>query len=181
MPAVNGHINGDHSSNTNYVSYRDPKSLGQSRIGSLDLEKSLIQPLAFASGAPLSDLYQVIEIGETKIKALGDIIPLSSVDLLAPINDRDILAVGKNYHEHAKEFNSSGFDSSDKVYKSLLLFASLANDVSRLISLLILLSLRSVLRVLLLAESQFTPMLDSPKPWTTKEKLVLSLARQASK
>ncbi|OBT70787.1 hypothetical protein VF21_10087 [Pseudogymnoascus sp. 05NY08] len=115
MFTVNGHINGDHCSNTNYVSYRDLTSLGQPRIGSLDFEKSLIQPLAFASGAPLSNLYQVIEIGDSQIIALGDIIPLSSVDLLAPINGRDILAVGKNYHEHAKEFNSSGFDSSDKV------------------------------------------------------------------
>ncbi|KUL92317.1 hypothetical protein ZTR_02363 [Talaromyces verruculosus] len=31
-----------------------------------------------------------------------------------PISGRDILAVGKNYVEHAKEFNSSGFDASDK-------------------------------------------------------------------
>jgi 2-keto-4-pentenoate hydratase/2-oxohepta-3-ene-1,7-dioic acid hydratase in catechol pathway len=26
-----------------------------------------------------------------------------------------VLAVGKNYTEHAKEFNASGYDSSDKV------------------------------------------------------------------
>lgn len=31
------------------------------------------------------------------------------------IGGRDILCVGKNYSEHAKEFNKSGFDSSDKV------------------------------------------------------------------
>jgi len=87
---------------TNYVAYKDPRAFGKSRIGSLDLEKYVIQPLAFASGLPLSNLYQVIEIGESQIKASGDTIPLSEVELLAPIYGRDILAVGKNYSEHAK-------------------------------------------------------------------------------
>ena len=99
---------------TNYVAYRDPKIQGQSRIGHLDLQASTIQPLSFLSGAPLSDLYEVIEIGEAQIKPLGEPFPLSSIQLLAPISGRDVLAVGKNYAEHAKEFNSSGYDSSDK-------------------------------------------------------------------
>lgn len=105
----------DTSSLTNYIAYKDPKAPGQPRIGSLDLESSKIQPLAFASGGPISNLYEVIEIGESNIQSSGDIIPLSSVELLAPIYGRDILAVGKNYSEHAKEFNSSGYDSGDKV------------------------------------------------------------------
>ena len=100
---------------TNYVAYRDPKALRQERIGSLDFQKSTIQPLSFASGGAISNLYQVIEIGSSNIKPSGDAIPLSSVTLLPPISGRDILAVGKNYTEHAKEFNSSGYDSSDKV------------------------------------------------------------------
>ncbi len=47
--------------------------------------------------------------GEAR-RSLGDI------RLLAPIPDprRDIFCVGKNYHEHAAEFHSSGFDSSAK-------------------------------------------------------------------
>jgi len=40
---------------------------------------------------------------------------LNSVNILPPISGRDVLAVGKNYSEHAKEFNASGYDSSDKV------------------------------------------------------------------
>lgn len=40
---------------------------------------------------------------------------VSSVTILPPIGGRDILAVGKNYSEHAKEFNASGYDASDKV------------------------------------------------------------------
>lgn len=113
--STNGHFNGVQGGCTNYIAYRDPKALGQERIGHLDLQKSTIQPLSFASGTPISNLYQVIEIGESHIKPSGEAIDLSSVELLAPISGRDILAVGKNYSEHAKEFNSSGYDSSDKV------------------------------------------------------------------
>lgn len=100
---------------TNYVAYSDPKALWQERIGHLDLQQSSIQPLSFKSGAPISNLYQVIEIGESSIQPSGEAIPLSSVELLAPIRGRDVLAVGKNYSDHAKEFNDSGYDSSDKV------------------------------------------------------------------
>jgi 2-keto-4-pentenoate hydratase/2-oxohepta-3-ene-1,7-dioic acid hydratase in catechol pathway len=99
----NGHMNGiENNSNTNYVAYRDPRVPSQTRIGSLNLENSKIQPLAFKSGAAISDLYQVIEIGEEQIKAGGEPIELSSVELLPPISGRDVLAVGKNYAEHAK-------------------------------------------------------------------------------
>lgn len=40
--------------------------------------------------------------------------PLAGVKLLAPIAKprRNIFCVGKNYHEHAKEFSQSGFDTS---------------------------------------------------------------------
>ena len=43
-------------------------------------------------------------------------VPLGDVRLLAPIPEprRDIFCVGKNYHAHAAEFHSSGFDSSAK-------------------------------------------------------------------
>ena len=41
-------------------------------------------------------------------------IALSTVKLKAPVPLplRNIMCVGKNYHEHAKEFSASGFDSS---------------------------------------------------------------------
>src|SRR6202022_4879659 len=40
--------------------------------------------------------------------------PLREADIEAPIvrPRRNIFCVGKNYHDHAKEFASSGFDSS---------------------------------------------------------------------
>ncbi|KAL4953338.1 hypothetical protein BDW69DRAFT_200218 [Aspergillus filifer] len=103
------------SSRFNYCAYTDPNSR-ESRIGHLDLTTNQIQPLAFTSGTRIGNLYQVIEASESNIvPAREDAFPLSSVSLLPTISGRDILAVGKNYVEHAKEFNSSGFDSSDKV------------------------------------------------------------------
>ena len=46
----------------------------------------------------------------------GESIPLSDVKLLAPLPrpPRNVFCVGKNYHEHAKEFAGSGFDASSK-------------------------------------------------------------------
>ncbi|KAJ4151005.1 hypothetical protein LMH87_011726 [Akanthomyces muscarius] len=66
------------------------------------------------SGTPLSSLYEVIDMGQDGIAKTGEVLPLSSVKLLAPVSGRDVLAVGKNYAEHAKEFNASGYDASDK-------------------------------------------------------------------
>lgn len=105
----------------NYVSYiKEPGHVP--RIGHLDFEKSTIQPLSYASGTPLRDLYQVIDAaGEPNnnnniiIAANEDKLPASSVRILPPISGRDVLAVGKNYSEHAKELNQSGYDRSDTV------------------------------------------------------------------
>lgn len=99
---------------TNYLAFVHPE-LKVPRIGHLNRNNATIQPLAFASGTPLENLYQVIEAGQENIKPAGHPVSLSSVQILPPINGRDILAVGKNYAEHAVEFNKSGYDSSDKV------------------------------------------------------------------
>src|SRR3546814_3127380 len=41
--------------------------------------------------------------------------PLDGVRVLAPVApERNIFGVGKNYREHAREFQQSGFDSSSK-------------------------------------------------------------------
>ena len=97
-----------------YVAYHDPKSK-EERIGHYDLSKKIIQPLTFRSGTPISNLYQVIEAGSSNIIPSGQTIDASEVRILPPLASRDVLCVGKNYFDHAKEFNSSGFDSSDKV------------------------------------------------------------------
>jgi 2-keto-4-pentenoate hydratase/2-oxohepta-3-ene-1,7-dioic acid hydratase in catechol pathway len=105
---------------TNYVSFQDPET-ERPRIGHYDLINETIQPLSFLSGAPVLNLYQIIEVqsshidkpGSHVVKS-GEMYLASSVNILPPITGRDILCVGKNYAEHAIEFNSSGFDSSDK-------------------------------------------------------------------
>jgi 2-keto-4-pentenoate hydratase/2-oxohepta-3-ene-1,7-dioic acid hydratase in catechol pathway len=99
---------------TQYAAYTDPDT-HRPRIGHYDLDADTIQPLSFISGTSIDNLYQVIEAGSSRIIPNGTPLPAQRVKLLPPISGRDILAVGKNYMEHAKEFNSSGFDSSDKV------------------------------------------------------------------
>lgn len=99
---------------TQYAAFISPDT-GAPRIGHYDFAAKTIQPLSFSSGTPISDLYQVIESGASKIIANGAPISAADVKLLAPISGRDVMAVGKNYMEHAKEFNSSGYDSSDKM------------------------------------------------------------------
>jgi hypothetical protein len=97
---------------SNFVAYAD--SLGRPCIGHLDLDQSTIIPLTMASGAPINNLYEVIELGNEVVPG-SEPLALNSVQLLPPISGRDVLAVGKNYSEHATEFNKSGYDSSDKV------------------------------------------------------------------
>jgi hypothetical protein len=94
--ALNASSNQTSGSLTNYCAYQDPES-GVERIGHLDLAQNTIQPLAFTSGTPLSNLYQVIAVGEGGIIASGEPLGRSTVKLLAPINGRDVLCVGKNY------------------------------------------------------------------------------------
>ncbi|MDI1489553.1 MAG: hypothetical protein OHK93_000750 [Ramalina farinacea] len=78
------------------------------------LDDRKVTPLTMRSGAPLENLYQVIDL-ENEVVPAGDTIPLDTVKLLTPISGRDILCVGKNYSAHAKEFNTSGYDSSDRI------------------------------------------------------------------
>ncbi len=99
---------------THYAAFTHTET-GLKQIGHLDAQNGTIQPLSFVGGTPVEDLYQVIEAGSSRIIASGSPLPVASVKILAPITGRDILAVGKNYLEHAKEFNASGFDSTDKV------------------------------------------------------------------
>ena len=97
----------------NFVAYANPN--GKACVGHLDLNTSKITPMVMQSGAPLDNLYQVIELESNAIPAVGDSFDLASVKLLPPISGRDVLCVGKNYSAHAKEFNKSGYDSSDKI------------------------------------------------------------------
>jgi 2-keto-4-pentenoate hydratase/2-oxohepta-3-ene-1,7-dioic acid hydratase in catechol pathway len=56
----------------------------------------------------------VIALIDQSIPAVAGTVPISQVELLAPVPRprRNIFCVGKNYHAHAQEFAASGFDSS---------------------------------------------------------------------
>jgi 2-keto-4-pentenoate hydratase/2-oxohepta-3-ene-1,7-dioic acid hydratase in catechol pathway len=99
---------------TNYIRYHDPR-LRKDCVGHYDIVNETVELLSFKSRVPIDNLYQVIELGEANIVSGGDPYPIANVKILPPLAGRDVLCVGKNYAEHAKEFNSSGFDSSDKV------------------------------------------------------------------
>jgi 2-keto-4-pentenoate hydratase/2-oxohepta-3-ene-1,7-dioic acid hydratase in catechol pathway len=52
----------------------------------------------------------------TRMEADGETVALDQVTMLAPIPRpaRNVFCVGKNYHEHAHEFATSGFDATAK-------------------------------------------------------------------
>lgn len=85
---------------------------GKIFVCAVDKEGTSITALLERDGAPVSDINALFRGG--KVEARGQKIALSSVKLKAPVPLplRNIMCVGKNYHEHAKEFSASGFDSS---------------------------------------------------------------------
>ncbi|KAL8684536.1 MAG: hypothetical protein Q9218_008247, partial [Villophora microphyllina] len=100
----------------NLITYKGNRA--RARIGYLKIEEPKVTPLAMSSGAPLSNLYHVIELDNQVIRG-GDPIALQTVKLLPPISRRDNLGVGRTYTAHAQEFNKSGYDSSDNVDQPL--------------------------------------------------------------
>lgn len=61
--------------------------------------------------------------------------PLAQCKILAPLPNprRNIICVGKNYHEHAKEFHASGFDASagkDAIPDYPIIFSKASTTVS---------------------------------------------------
>jgi 2-keto-4-pentenoate hydratase/2-oxohepta-3-ene-1,7-dioic acid hydratase in catechol pathway len=82
-------------------------------FGTLDNDQ--FRPL-LAGGAAVRDLREVIRLVGERAGALelGAPRPLSSVKLAAPVGPlaKNIMCVGKNYHDHAQEFARSGVDQS---------------------------------------------------------------------
>jgi len=90
-----------------------------SRVGALLRDSGEIVDLS-AAGLP-RDMNAFIQAGPDALERAkaalgGKRIPLAAVKLLAPIPrpSKNVFCVGKNYHEHAREFHGSGFDASAK-------------------------------------------------------------------
>jgi 2-keto-4-pentenoate hydratase/2-oxohepta-3-ene-1,7-dioic acid hydratase in catechol pathway len=88
-------------------------------IGALRDDGAVID---FAHDAELpSVMIDFVELGAAGLKAAQAVIDdshaavVDSPKILAPIRPRNnVMAVGRNYREHAKEFSDSGFDASEK-------------------------------------------------------------------
>lgn len=97
-----------------YILYQEDNS-SSARVGHLDGDQ--IHPLSWESGSLLTSLYDVVKSGHDNfiLTPGAEPIALNKVKVLAPFAEKNILAVGKNYSDHAKEFNSKeAFDFGDK-------------------------------------------------------------------
>ena len=98
------------------VTFRDARG---TRIGALD-EAGKVLDLPAADPSLPRDMLALIAGGEAALaaaRAAEDKAPVAEgATILAPIPRpaKNIFCVGKNYHEHAKEFASSGFDATAK-------------------------------------------------------------------
>ena len=101
------------------VTFKDAAGV---RIGALLRASNEIVDLAAAAPGLPREMAAFIAAGPAALAtaqaalAAGKRIPLASVKLLAPMPRpvKNVFCVGKNYHEHAKEFHGSGFDASAK-------------------------------------------------------------------
>ena len=90
---------------------------GRATVGIADQALTQVSPLPRDVAPDMIALIANFDsLKGTLTASAGAPLPIASVELLAPIPRpaRNVFCVGKNYHEHAKEFAGSGFDSSAK-------------------------------------------------------------------
>lgn len=87
------------------------------RIGVLG-EEAVVDLNAADPGLPADMVELIASFDHDRVMAAvaeGPATPLTEVRLLAPLAMRkNVVAVGRNYHDHAREFSDSGFDASEK-------------------------------------------------------------------
>lgn len=93
---------------------------GSKELGLIDPKAGKVWPvstLAPGLGADMVGLIRRFDELKGRLKPEGAGLALGEVKLLAPITSplRNLLCVGKNYREHAKEFAQSGADATGKV------------------------------------------------------------------
>ncbi|MBI1989294.1 MAG: fumarylacetoacetate hydrolase family protein, partial [Betaproteobacteria bacterium] len=110
------------------------------RIGVHDAASGTIVDLAAATRLP-KDMTSFIALGgnglkraRAAVKSGGSRLPLAGVKLHAPIPRpaKNILCVGKNYYDHAREFHNSGVDASagkDPIPELPIMFTKWPNSV----------------------------------------------------
>jgi 2-keto-4-pentenoate hydratase/2-oxohepta-3-ene-1,7-dioic acid hydratase in catechol pathway len=85
---------------------------GERRVGVVDVHRQTVSPFDIPEAEAASGVLALID--RAVLPRILSAMPLHEASIEAPIvrPRRNIFCVGKNYHEHAKEFASSGFDSS---------------------------------------------------------------------
>jgi 2-keto-4-pentenoate hydratase/2-oxohepta-3-ene-1,7-dioic acid hydratase in catechol pathway len=119
------------------VTFSDAKGM---RIGVHETESNTIVDLAATTRLP-KDMTAFVALGKTglqrarrAVKSGEARLPYDSVKIHAPFPRpaKNILCVGKNYHEHAKEFHNSGVDASagkDAIPEVPIMFTKWPNSV----------------------------------------------------
>ncbi|MBY0338316.1 MAG: fumarylacetoacetate hydrolase family protein [Acetobacteraceae bacterium] len=95
------------------VTFDDGKG---ARVGALSPRDEVLDLAAADPGLP-RDMLGLIALGAEAARAAAARAPVATgAKLLAPIprTPKNVFCVGKNYHEHAKEFAGSGFDGGAK-------------------------------------------------------------------
>lgn len=90
---------------------------GRATVGIADQALTQVSPLPRDVAPDMIALIANFDrLKDALTASAGAPLPIASVELLAPIPRpaRNVFCVGKNYHEHAKEFAGSGFNSSAK-------------------------------------------------------------------
>jgi len=88
---------------------------GQTRIGFVEGDE-VVDIAGSGLAEDMADLIAAWDLPTVEtVTSLGERMPLAELSLLAPIIPRkNIIAVGRNYRDHAAEFTASGFDASEK-------------------------------------------------------------------
>ena len=119
------------------VTFSDSQGM---RVGVHDAESNTIVDITKASRLP-KDMTAFVALGKNglqrarrAVKSGENRIPCDSVKIHAPFPRpaKNILCVGKNYHDHAKEFHNSGFDASagkDAIPELPIMFTKWPNSV----------------------------------------------------
>jgi 2-keto-4-pentenoate hydratase/2-oxohepta-3-ene-1,7-dioic acid hydratase in catechol pathway len=113
---------------------------GTRHVGRLSADGGSVTPLQMGETARVSGALPLVERMAASLPLpdeSGAPLPMAAVKLDAPLPRprRNIFCVGKNYHEHAREFAQSGFDSSmtaagDQIPSHPIIFSKVPESVN---------------------------------------------------
>lgn len=114
-----------------YAAFNLKSDLQKTRVGVVDTQKQALSEYELQTDLSEDGVLALLKLELAK-QSLPKIVAthdLKNVNLLAPVPRprRNILCVGKNYYDHAKEFGTSGYDSStakpgDEIPKDPIIF-----------------------------------------------------------